>query len=38
MRRAKDKTGVVRGGILGTGGVGNAWPLAGPMSGRVVWG
>ncbi len=38
MRRAKDKTGVVRGGILGTGGVGNAWPLAGPMSGRAVWG
>jgi hypothetical protein len=34
MRRAKDKTRVVRGGILGTGGVGNAWPLAGPMSGR----
>jgi hypothetical protein len=29
MRRAKDKTGVARGGILGTGGVGNVWPLAG---------
>jgi hypothetical protein len=34
----KDKTGFVRGGILGTGGVRNAWPLAGPMSGRAVWG
>ena len=38
MRRAKGKTGVVRGGILGTGGVRNAWPLAGPMSGRAVRG
>jgi hypothetical protein len=38
MRRAKDKTAVVRGGILGTGGVCNVWPQAGPMSGRAVRG
>ena len=38
MRRAKDKTGVVRGGILGTGGVRNAWLPVGPMSGRAAWG
>lgn len=34
MRRAKDKTAVVR----GAGGVRNAWPPAWPMSGRAVSG
>ena len=38
MRRAKNKTAVARGGTPGAGGVRNAWPPAGPMSGWAVSG